>query len=345
MITFIVPANSEISQYSSRINYEITTASNIKSRVNRKSVLGALNNIKQVLKNLTKSTISSNSENYAKGKSGNGLMLYSTAEEVKVVEPKVPINKGNYICGSKFDLTLLKSFLETDEPLFYYIIIDGESFVLATVQNYSDTLQTNILESKKSFIRSRTRRGGQSALRFDRNRDITESQFVKDGFEKFRNLFNENREIGKNVVVGGSSNVKREFVEMLNSIRVKPLKVVDVSYSAERGLQEAISITKDTIKSYKEDKNSLKIGEFFEKIESNIEMCVYGEEEVTEYINKGNLEKLFIGFRKFQNRKDYWTDLTESFGTEITTVKGISSDGHSFITDYGGLGGIKRYID
>ena len=331
MITFIVPANAEISQYSSRINYEITTASNIKSRVNRKSVLGALNNIKQVLKNMKRSD--------------NGLMMYSTAEEVQVVKPKVPINKCNYICGSKFDLTLLKSFLETDQPLFYYIIIDGESFVLATVQNYADTLQTNILASKKSFIRNRTRRGGQSALRFDRNRDITEAQFVKDCFEKFRDLFNANREIGKNVVVGGSSNVKNQFVEMLENIRVKPLKIVDVGYPEERGLREAISITKETIKSFKENQNSLKISQFFEKMRSDVDMCVYGLEEVIEYIGKGNLEKLFIGFQIFQGKKDYWTQLTESFGTEIIIIKGTSPDGHSFITDYGGLGGIKRYKD
>lgn len=332
MITFTIPANSEISHYSSRINYEITTASNIKSRTNRKSVLGALHNIKHILKNKS-------------GKSGNGLMLYSTADDVQVVEPMVPINKCNYICGSKFDLTLLKSFLETDQPLFYYIIIDGESFMLATVQNYADTLQTNILESKKSFIRNRTRRGGQSALRFDRNRDITETQFVKDCFEKFRDLFNKNREIGENVIVAGSSNVKNLFVEMLENIRIKPLKIVDVGYSETRGLQEAISITKETIKSHKEKKNSLKISKFFEKMESDVDMCVYGVEEITEYIGKGNLEKLFIGFREFQAKKDYWIKLTESFGTEIITIKDISSDGHSFINDYGGFGGIKRYRD
>jgi len=98
MISLIVPPKDQISRVSKMLADEFGTASNIKSRVNRLSVLGAITSVQQRLKLYNKVP-------------PNGLVLYCgtimTADnkEKKVsidFEPFKPINTSLYLCDNKF---------------------------------------------------------------------------------------------------------------------------------------------------------------------------------------------------------------------------------------------------
>lgn len=98
MISLIVPPKDQISRVSKMLADELGTATNIKSRVNRLSVLGAITSVQQRLKLYNKVP-------------PNGLVLYCgtimTAEnkEKKVsidFEPFKPINTSLYLCDNKF---------------------------------------------------------------------------------------------------------------------------------------------------------------------------------------------------------------------------------------------------
>lgn len=56
MISLIIPPKDQISRVSKMLADELGTASNIKSRVNRLSVLGAITSVQQRLKLYTKGT-------------------------------------------------------------------------------------------------------------------------------------------------------------------------------------------------------------------------------------------------------------------------------------------------
>src|SRR5258706_16312989 len=58
MISLIIPPKDQISRVSKMLADEFGTASNIKSRVNRLSVLGAITSVQHRLKLYTKGTIS-----------------------------------------------------------------------------------------------------------------------------------------------------------------------------------------------------------------------------------------------------------------------------------------------
>lgn len=98
MISLIVPPKDQISRVASMLANEYGTASNIKSRVNRLSVLGAITSVQQRLKLYNRVP-------------DNGLVLYCgtvlTAEgkEKKLsidFEPFKPINTSLYLCDNKF---------------------------------------------------------------------------------------------------------------------------------------------------------------------------------------------------------------------------------------------------
>ena len=99
MISLIIPPKDQIARVAKMLNDELGTASNIKSRVNRLSVLGAITSTQQRLKLYNKVP-------------PNGLVIYCGTvqtedgkKEKKVnidFEPFRPINTSLYLCDNKF---------------------------------------------------------------------------------------------------------------------------------------------------------------------------------------------------------------------------------------------------
>src|SRR2546423_296083 len=109
---------------------EFGTASNIKSRVNRQSVLGAITSTQQRLKLYNKVP-------------PNGLVVYcgdiitSEGKERKInidFEPFKPINTSLYLCDNKFHVEALSELLESDQK-FGFIIMDGNGALFGTLSN------------------------------------------------------------------------------------------------------------------------------------------------------------------------------------------------------------------
>ena len=98
MISLIMPPGEQVSKVSKMLTDEYGTASNIKSRVNRLSVLGAITSTQQRLKLYNRLP-------------PNGLIIYcgtiitDAGKEKKVnydFEPFKPINTSLYLCDNKF---------------------------------------------------------------------------------------------------------------------------------------------------------------------------------------------------------------------------------------------------
>ena len=98
MISLVIPPRDQVSRISKMLADEYGTASNIKSRVNRLSVLGAITSTQQKLKLYSKVP-------------PNGLVLYcgtiltDDGKEKRVnidFEPFKPINTSLYLCDNKF---------------------------------------------------------------------------------------------------------------------------------------------------------------------------------------------------------------------------------------------------
>jgi len=98
MISLVIPPKDQVSRISKMLTDEYGTASNIKSRVNRLSVLGAITSTQQRLKLYNRVP-------------DNGLVLYcgtiltDEGKEKRVnidFEPFKPINTSLYLCDNKF---------------------------------------------------------------------------------------------------------------------------------------------------------------------------------------------------------------------------------------------------
>lgn len=129
MISLIIPPRDQVSRISKMLGDEYGTASNIKSRVNRLSVLGAITSTQQKLKLYNRVP-------------ENGLVLYcgtiltDDGKEKKVnidFEPFKPINTSLYLCDNKFHTEALNELLEDDDR-FGFIVMDGNGCLYGTLQ-------------------------------------------------------------------------------------------------------------------------------------------------------------------------------------------------------------------
>lgn len=149
---------------------EFGTASNIKSRVNRLSVLGAITQTQNKLKLYNKVP-------------PNGLVIYCGSvitdegkeKAIKIdFEPFKPINTSLYLCDNKFHTEALSELLESDAK-FGFIVMDGNGALFGTLSgNTRDVVHKMTVDLPKKHGR-----GGQSALRFARLREEKRHNYVR----------------------------------------------------------------------------------------------------------------------------------------------------------------------
>ena len=159
---------------------EYGTASNIKSRVNRLSVLGAITSTQQRPKLYNKVP-------------PNGLVIYcgtiqtEEGKEKKVnidFEPFKPINTSLYLCDNKFHTEALSELLESDQK-FGFLVMDGAGSLFGMLSGNTRT----VLHKITVDLPKKHGRGGQSAVRFARLRMEKRHNYLRKVAELMTQFF------------------------------------------------------------------------------------------------------------------------------------------------------------
>lgn len=170
MISLVIPHKDDINRHAKILAEEIGTATNIKSRVNRLSVLSAITSAQQRLKMYSRTP-------------PNGLIIYcgeiltEEGKEKKVcfdIEPFKPINTTLYMCDNRFHTECMQELLENDEK-YGFIVMDGNGTLYGTLQGS----HREILHKFSVDLPKKHGRGGQSALRFARLRLEKRHNYVR----------------------------------------------------------------------------------------------------------------------------------------------------------------------
>eukprot|EP01137_Pigoraptor_chileana_P025875 Opistho-2@96022 len=203
MISLIVPPRDQISRVAKMLAEEYGTASNIKNRVNRQSVLAAIVSVQNRLKLYNNVPT-------------NGLVIYcgtiiTEDGKDKMVnidfEPFKPINTSLYLCDNKFHTEALNDLLE-DDSKFGFIVMDGNGALFGTLSgNTREVLHKFNVELPKKHGR-----GGQSALRFARLRMERRHNYVRKVAETATQIFITNDKPNvAGLILAGSADFKTEL--------------------------------------------------------------------------------------------------------------------------------------
>ncbi|KAL3523669.1 hypothetical protein ACH5RR_016503 [Cinchona calisaya] len=291
MISLIIPPGDQISRVNKMLAEEYGTASNIKSRVNRQSVLAAITSAQQKLKLYNKVP-------------PNGLVLYTgtviteDGKEKKVTfafEPFKPINASLYLCDNKFHTEPLSELLESDEK-FGFIVMDGNGTLFGTLSgNTREVLHKFTVDLPKKHGR-----GGQSALRFARLRMEKRHNYVRKTAELATQFFINPATSQPNVsglILAGSADFKTELSQsdMFDPrLQAKILNVVDVSYGGENGFNQAIELSAEILANVKFIQEKRLIGKFFEEISQDTGKYVFGVDDTLKALEMGAVETLIV---------------------------------------------------
>ncbi|VBB30893.1 unnamed protein product [Acanthocheilonema viteae] len=261
MISLIIPPRDQIARISKMLADEYGTASNIKSRVNRLSVLGAITSVQGRLKLYNKVPT-------------NGLVIYcgtivtDEGKEKKVnidFEPFKPINTSLYLCDNKFHTEALQALL-ADDNKFGFIIMDGNGSLFGTLQgNTREVLHKFTVDLPKKHGR-----GGQSALRFARLRMEKRHNYVRKVAETAVEIFIRNDKVNvAGLILAGSADFKTELgqSDMFDQrLQAKIIKTVDISYGGENGFNQAIELAEDALANVKFIQEKKLINGYFDEI-------------------------------------------------------------------------------
>jgi len=381
MISLIIPPKDQISRVQKMLGDEFGTASNIKSRVNRLSVLSAITSTQQRLKLYNKVPT-------------NGLVIYcgtlitDEGKEKKVnidFEPFKPINTSLYLCDNKFHTEPLNELLESDDK-FGFIVMDGQGSLFGTLSGNSREILHKVLVD----LPKKHGRGGQSALRFARLRLEKRHNYVRKVAELAVQFFITNDKVNvTGLVLAGLADFKNELAasDMFDQrLQAKIIKIVDVSYGGENGFNQAIELSSEVLQNVKFIQEKKLISKYFEEIAQDSGKYCYGVKDTLYGLSCGAVETLIVYENldvtryhlKLPTGEDKILHLTneeaknaalfvdpttgaeleviekisllewfannyKKFGAVLEFITNKSQEGSQFVKGFGGIGGLLRY--
>ncbi|KAI9018120.1 eukaryotic peptide chain release factor subunit 1 [Phycomyces nitens] len=289
MISLIIPPKDQISRVAKMLADEAGTASNIKSRVNRLSVLSAITSTQQRLKLYNRVPT-------------NGLVVYcgtivtDEGKEKKVnidFEPHKPINTSLYLCDNKFHTEALSELLEADAR-FGFIIMDGNGSLFGTLCGNT----RDVIHKLQVDLPKKHGRGGQSALRFSRLRDEKRHNYVRKIAELAVNFFITADKVNvTGLVLAGSADFKTELSQsdlFDPRLQAKVVKIVDVSYGGENGFNQAIELSAEALSNVKFVQEKKLIQTYFDEISQDSGKYCFGIDDTLKALELGAVESLIV---------------------------------------------------
>ncbi|SCU90642.1 LADA_0F05490g1_1 [Lachancea dasiensis] len=380
MISLVIPPKGQISMIQRMLTDEYGTASNIKSRVNRLSVLGAITSTQQKLKLYTKVP-------------PNGLVLYcgdiitEEGKEKKVtidIEPYKPINTSLYLCDNKFHTDVLSELLEADDK-FGFIVMDGQGSLFGLLSGNTRT----VLHKFTVDLPKKHGRGGQSAVRFARLREEKRHNYVRKVAEvAVQNFITNDKPNVKGLILAGSADFKTDLAksELFDQrLATRVVKIVDISYGGENGFNQAIEQSAEALANVKFIQEKKLITDYFDEISQDTGKFCYGIDDTLKALDLGAVETLII-FENLETIRYIYKDSEDSevlrfaepeqedksynidkatglemevaeeqplvewlaenyknYGANLEFVTDRSSEGAQFVTGFGGIGAMLRY--
>jgi peptide chain release factor subunit 1 len=288
LVSLYVPYGRQVSEVVSMLNNEYGTASNIKSNTTRKNVQDAITRVTQRMKMFKKVP-------------ENGLVLFcgaipqngpgSEKIELYIISPPEPIQVYLYRCDARFHTEYLQEFLKEKET-FGIIVLDASDAVFATVRGK----RLEVVKQITSGIPGKFKAGGQSAKRFDRQREVKMQEFFNRVGEHADEIFLPIENL-KSILLGGPGPTKYDFEKgnyLQYTLKDKIVATVDTSYVNDRGVEEVVDKSEDILRRirYVEEKKVMQ--KFLREIGQDTGLATYGEDDVRRYLNNGIVDTLLL---------------------------------------------------
>ena len=301
LITLYIPPDKQIYDVTAQLRDEFGQCANIKSKQTRSNVQAAISSILARLKSYKRAA-----------RAGHGRLLRHGPPRRRQVRPRVPDRRAaradrDVHVPLLLDLRARAPPAMLEEKFVYGLL------VLDRREAYWGFLRGNRIEpiaGATSTVPGKQRKGGQSAVRFSRLREIAINEFYtkvgerasaafmaeKDFFERF-----------KGVLIGGPSPTKEEFEAgnyLHHEVQKRVIGIFDVAYTNESGLSELVDAAQDALRGVEVMKEKASMQRFLKELVKEDGLASYGEESVRKNLELGAVDLLLLssGLREVRQK-------------------------------------------
>lgn len=288
LVSLYVPHGKQISEVLNGLKQEYGTAANIKSDTTRSNVQDAITKTQQRLKLFRKVP-------------KNGIVIFSGSipqngpgserNETYVLTPLEPITINLYRCDSRFHTEHLQEMLKVKE-VYGILLVDSSEATFATLQGR----RLNIVTKITSGVPGKMRAGGQSARRFERQREAKVIEFFNrvgnhttDAFLGIENL--------KGMIVAGPGPIKYDFLKgdyLHYQLKDKVITTIDTAYVGRQGVKEVVGRAPDIMRKVRYVEETKLMQDFLYEIGHDTGLSTYGENEVRRTLKMGAVKVLLL---------------------------------------------------
>lgn len=335
LVSVYVPAGYEMSAIINHLQQEQGTATNIKSKQTRTSVIDALERMIQHLR-LFKETppngLVAFSGNIAEREGQSNVQVWST-------EPPVPLNQRLYRCDKEFILDAIREMVD-DENVFGLVVMDLRDAAIGLLKGKS------IIPIRKthSEVPGKMRAGGQSAPRFARLRELATKEHYKKIADYMKEEFLYMTEL-KGILIGGPDTTINDFLNhdyITGDIKKKILGAVALSYTGDFGLQELVDKAEDILAAEDIAEEKKIMAKFFLELSKDTGLAEYGEEDTMKALQNGAVASVLISESVPDETIKKFEDEAEKVGTEVVIISTETREGVQ-LQQMGKIAAILRY--
>ncbi|MCW3982242.1 MAG: peptide chain release factor aRF-1, partial [Candidatus Bathyarchaeota archaeon] len=266
-------------------------AANIKSDTTRNNVQDAITKAQQRLKLFKKIP-------------DRGLVIFSGAipqngpgserNETYVMIPPEPISINLYRCDSRFHTEYLQEMLKEKET-YGILLVDSSEATFAVLQGR----HLKIVKEITSGVPGKMRAGGQSARRFQRQREAKLLEFFNRIGDYATDVYLQ-METLKGIILAGPGPTKYDFHKgdyLHYELKPKVISTIDTAYVGEQGAKEVVDRAPEIMRRvrYVEEKKVMQ--GFLYEVGHDTGLAAYGEEDVRRALKMGIVRLLLLSNR------------------------------------------------
>ncbi|WOF16647.1 peptide chain release factor 1 [Methanoplanus sp. FWC-SCC4] len=291
LISIYIPPDKQIYDVTAQLRDEFGQCANIKSKQTRTNVQSAISSVLSRLK-------------YYNRPPESGLAVFCGAVKLggdrtdmdcTIIEPPEPVNLYMYRCSSNFELEPLKQML-VEKEVYGLLVIDRRESFLGFLRGN----RIEAISGVTSTVPGKQRKGGQSAMRFQRLRLIAINEYYKKVADRATDIFMAEPEFYerfKGVLIGGPTPTKEEFNDggyLHHELQKRVIGLFDVAYTNESGLAELVDNASDALKGVEVMKEKVLMDRFFKELVKDESLAAYGEDSVRKNLEIGAVDTLLL---------------------------------------------------
>jgi peptide chain release factor subunit 1 len=194
-------------------------------------------------------------------------------------------------CDDHFHVEYLKDMLR-EEKVYGILSIDANEAGVGILSG--ETFE--VVNVMTSGISGKTRKGGQSARRYERGREMELTYFyhrVADHANRI--LVDEYKVTG--LIVGGPGYTKEDFLktEFLNyNLRKNMVAIIDTAYSGREGVRELVDKAADKLQDVRLFEEKKLVQRFLGEVNKPNGVAVYGLPRIMQALDKSNVETILV---------------------------------------------------